>query len=148
MLGEYEVPGIQRIGTAQARALVEIHVPGLDGSYHQDLGSRAATIVIEGTLAGDDPRDGFLASARAALDAGDPVDFVADILTATAVEKVHVADLRVAEVAGAADSFRYTLSLTQHTDPPPEPDAGLGDLADAIDAEAGSLFDALQVPDL
>ena len=51
-------------------------------------------------------------------------------------------------MAGSADSFRYTLALTQHTEPPPEPDAGLGDLAAAIDAEAGALFDALQVPDL
>jgi hypothetical protein len=148
MLGEYEVPGIQRIGTAQARELVEIRVPGLEGSYHQDLGSRAALVVIEGTLAGDDPRDGFLTAVRAALDAGEPVDFVADIVTATTIEKVHVADLRVVEVAGSADSFRYVLALAQHTDPPPEPDAGLGDLADQIADEAGSMFDALQVPDL
>jgi hypothetical protein len=146
MLGEYEVPGIQRIGTAQTRDLVEIRVPGLEGSYHQDLGSRAAMIVIEGTLAGDDPRDGFLTAVRAALDAGDPVDFVADIVTATVIEKVHVADLRVVEVAGSADSFRYTLALRQHTDPPPEP--ALDDLAGDIADEAGSLFDALQVPDL
>jgi hypothetical protein len=146
MLGEYEVPGIQRIGTAQARDLVEIRVPGLEGSYHQDLGSRAATIVIEGTLAGDDPRDGFLTAVRAALDAGDPVDFVADIVTATVIEKVHVADLRVVEVAGSADSFRYLLALRQHTDPPPEP--ALDDLAGDIADEAGAMFDALQVPDL
>jgi hypothetical protein len=148
MLGEYEVPGIQRVGTLEARELVEIRVPGLEGSYHQDLGSRPVTIVIEGTLAGDDPRDDFLNAVRVALSGGDPVDFVADIVTATAVEKVHVADLRVAEVAGVPDSFRYTLALTQHTDPPPQPDAGLDAVGDAIDAEAGSLFDALQVPDL
>ena len=146
MLGEFEVPGIQRIGTAQARALVEIRVPGLEGSYHQDLGSDAALIVIEGTLAGDDPRDGFLSSVRAALDAGEPVDFVADILSATTIEQVHVANLQVTEVAGSADSFRYTLALAQHTEPPPDP--APEDLAGDIAAEAGALFDALQVPDL
>jgi hypothetical protein len=146
MLGEFEVPGIQRIGTAQARALVEIRVPGLEGSYHQDLGSDAALIVIEGTLAGDDPRDGFLSSVREALDAGAPVDFVADILTATTIEQVHVANLQVTEVAGSADSFRYTLALAQFTPPPPDP--APADLAGDIAAEAGALFDALQVPDL
>ena len=154
MIGEYEVPGIQRIGTVEGRALVEIPVPGLEGSYHQDLGSGAMTIVIEGTLAGDDPRDAFLESVRAAFNAGEPVDFVADIVTATSVEKVRIADLDVVERATSADGFGYVIALRQHVEPPPTgpgADLGFGDLGDVmgdIAAEAGALLDAMQIPDM
>ncbi len=146
MIGEYEVPGIQRIGTVESRDLVEIVVPGLEGSLHHDLGSAAVSVVLHGTLAGDDPRDAFLESIRAAFSAGEPVDFVADILTATSVEQVLIADLDVSEAAGSADSFRYTIQLIQHVEPPAPPD--LSSLEASLDAEAASLFDALQVPDL
>lgn len=154
MIGEYEVPGIQRIGTVEGRALVEIPVPGLDGSYLQDLGGGLTSIVIEGTLAGDEARDAFLASMRATLVAGEPVDFVADITTATSIEKVRIADLDVAETATSPDTFRYLIALRQHVEPPPTgpgADMGFGDLTDltaGLDLEALSIFDALQIPDV
>jgi hypothetical protein len=154
MIGEYEVPGIQRIGTIEGRALVEIPVPGLDGSYLQDLGGDLTAIVIEGTLAGDESRDAFLTAVRAAFSAGEPVDFVADITAATSIEKVRIAGLDVVEAASSADTFRYLIALRQHVEPPPTgpgADLGFGDLADvaaAIDLEALTNFDALQIPDL
>jgi hypothetical protein len=154
MIGEYEVPGIQRIGTIEDRRVVEIPVPGLAGSYHQDLGSGAVSLRIEGTLAGDDARDDFLGKVREMYNAGDPVDFVADIVTATHVEKVLMTDLAVAEVAGTADTFRYAIVLAQHVEPPPPSpgaDQGFGDLSDvnaAVAAEAGALAGAMNVPDL
>ena len=150
MIGQYEVPGIQRIGTTENRRLVEIPVPGMEGSLTQDLGSGSIEIHIEGTLAGDDARDGFLQKVRAMFQAGQPVDFVADIASATHIDKIVVADLRVHEVAGSTDSFRYTIVLSQHVEPPPPP-AGFGDLAGvnaAVAAEAGQPVNAAQVPDL
>ena len=152
MIGEYEVPGIQRIGTIEARRLVEIPVPGLEGGYHQDLGSGPVSVRIEGTLAGDDPENDFLGKVRQMYNAGDPVDFVADIITATHVDKVLVTDLVLREVAGSADTFRYTVVLTQHVEPPP-PSTGLGfgDLSDVtagIAAEAAAAAGAMNVPDL
>ncbi len=154
MIGEYEVPGIQRIGTCEGRVLVEIPVPGLDGSYMQDLGSGLTSIVIEGTLAGDEARDAFLESMRAPFAAGEPVDFVADITAATSIEQVRIAELDVVEAAASPDTFRYVIALRQHVEPPatgPGADMGFGDLGDitaAIDLEALSIFDALQIPDL
>lgn len=152
MIGEYEVPGIQRIGTIEARRLVEIPVPGLEGGYHQDLGSGPVSVRIEGTLAGDDPENDFLGKVRQMYNAGDPVNFVADIITATHVDKVLVTDLVLREVAGSADTFRYTVVLTQHVEPPP-PSTGLGfgDLSDVtagIAAEAAAAAGAMNVPDL
>jgi hypothetical protein len=152
MIGEYEVPGIQRIGTIEDRRVIEIPVPGLEGSYHQDLGSGAVSVRIEGTLAGDDARDDFLGKVREMYNAGEPVDFVADITTATHVDKVLLTDLSFREVAGSADTFRYAVVLTQHVEPPP-PAAGLGfgDLSDvnaAIGNEAAAAAGAMNVPDL
>lgn len=150
MIGEYQVPGIQRIGAVEDRRLVEIAVPGMEGSLTQDLGSGSIAIHIEGTLAGDDARDGFLEKVRALFQAGKPVDFVADIASATSIDKIMVADLKVQEVAGASDSFRYRMVLTQYVEPPP-PASGFGDLSDvnaAVGAEAAKQFDAAQVPDL
>jgi hypothetical protein len=146
MLAEFELPGIQRIGTVEDRALVPIPVPGLDGSYHQDLGSASIRIRIEGTLAGDEARDDFLTQVRGLFGAGEPIDFVADITTATEIEQVLLSDVVVDEVAGSPDGFRYALVLAQYVPPPPPPadPGGPGDLA----AEAAGLFDAMQVPDL
>lgn len=148
MIGEYEIPMIERIGTVEGRHLVEVSVPGLAGSYHQDLGSAPVAIRIEGTLAGDDNRDSFLAAVRDKFKAGDPVDFVADITTATEVEQVLIADLKVLEVAGSSDTFRYAITLTQHVEPPQPAAAGWGGLDQALDLEAGELFDVMQLPDL
>ncbi len=146
MLGDYEIPGIQRIGSVERRNWVEVPVPGLKGSYHQDLGSAAICLRIEGSLAGDDARDGFLKAVREKFLAGDPMDFVADITTATEIDQVLIADMEAEEVAGSADTFRYTLTLAQYTEPPAPPaeDALDADLAD----EAAGLLDAMQLPDL
>lgn len=152
MLDDYELPGIQRVGTVERRALVEVPVPGLEGSYHQDLGSGPIAILIEGTLAGDDARDAFLAEVRERFQSGEPVDFVADIVSATSLEQTHLEDLSVVEVAGNADTFRYSLMLVQHVEPPPPgSDLGFDDLAaleDALGLEALELFETLQIPDL
>lgn len=152
MLGEYEIPGIQRIGAVEEKNLVRIDVPGLAGNYHQDLGSESAGILIEGTLAGDESRDNFLTDLREKFKTGEPVDFVADITTATEIDQVLVKELKVIEAAGEADTFRYRIMLAQYVPPPPPPTvAGFDDLSaldDALNLEAGNLFDVLQIPDL
>ncbi|HZU25693.1 MAG TPA: hypothetical protein VFA04_09230 [Bryobacteraceae bacterium] len=148
MIGQYAAPGIQRIGTLEDRRLVEIPVPGLEGSLTQDLGSGSVSIHIEGTLAGDDARDDFLNNVRPMLQAGKPVDFVADIATATSIDKVMVADLSVVEVAGSADSFRYRVVLTQYVEPPPPPAGDLSSVDGDVAGEAAQQFNAAQVPDL
>ena len=51
---EYALEGIEAIESAERRALVEHRVPGMEGSYLQDLGSAPNTIVITGTRHGDE----------------------------------------------------------------------------------------------
>jgi hypothetical protein len=112
------------------------------------------SVRIEGTLAGDDARDDFLNKVRELYNTGDPVEFVADITTATHIEKVLMTTLGVREVAGSPDSFRYSIVLTQHVEPPPASagsDLGFGDLTDvntSILGEALSLAAAMDIPDL
>jgi hypothetical protein len=146
MIGEYEVPGLERIGAQERRRLREIPVPGLGGSYHQDLGAHPLTLRLEGSLRGDDARDGFLDKVRGMFNAGEPVDFVADIVTATAIEKMLITALDVEESSEVPDTFRYALTLRQHTEPPPDPSPD--DMAEDIAAEADALTDIMQIPDL
>jgi hypothetical protein len=146
MIGEYEVPGLERIGATERRRLREIPVPGLGGSYHQDLGAHPLALRLEGSLQGDDNRDGFLEKVRAMFADGKPVDFVADIVTATSIEKIIVAGLDVEESSEVPDTFRYAISLLQFTEPPPDP--APENPADAIAAEADLLTDILEIPDL
>lgn len=160
MIGEFEVPGLERIGADQKRRLVDIPIPGLEGNLSQDLGAQSVRIVIQGSLSSDEARDGFLESAREIFDAGEPVDFVADIVTATEVFQVLVEGLEVEEIAGSTSPFQYQLLLRQYV-PPPEPTSvsGFGegfpcldelgpDLGLDLDLEAGDLFDIMELPDL
>jgi hypothetical protein len=139
LLGSFELDGIEAIESSESRALVEHRVPGLAGSYLQDMGSVPNTIVITGSKAGDDPRDAFLTGIREIFNRGEPTTFVADINTATDITEVVIADLQVAELGGRASSFRYALTLRKYVKPPEPPPTGLLD--------TGILDDALGVVD-
>ncbi|WP_299440842.1 hypothetical protein [uncultured Rhodospira sp.] len=135
MIGEWEPRGIETVATAEARHLVRMPVPGLAGDLHQDLGRAALAVTLSGTLAGDEARDGFLESLREQFAAGEPVDFVADILTDSDLEQVLIRDFRLSEVAGSADSFRYAITLVEYTEPPEPP--GLPGLDLGLDVDLG-----------
>ena len=96
-------------------------MPGLQGNYHQDMGTAPLSLIIEGTLAGDETRDGFLEEIRSKHKSGEPLDFVADITTATEIEQMVITEFKAVEIAGEADSFQYSLVLTQHVEPPAAP---------------------------
>jgi len=146
MIAEFEVPGLTRIGTVESRRLVEIPVPGLPGSYHQDLGHQPLHLRMEGSLHGDEAHADFLEEIRRLHQAAEPVDFVADITTATDLEQMLVASLRLEESSNDDGVLHYAITLVQYTEPPPEP--ALDELADEIADEADALVDIMEVPDL
>jgi hypothetical protein len=151
MIGDFEVPRIERIATVEGRRLARLPVPGLAGDLHQDLGVDSIAIEICGSLQGDTERDDFLTSIRDAFNAGDAVDFVADITTATELEQVLVEGLHVEEVNDAAGGIRYRIRLRQYVEPPapPTPIDDLGaDLAPDLDALAGLGLDGLELPNV
>lgn len=138
MIGEWEVPRIERIQTLEARRLARLSVPGLAGDLHQDLGRHSLVVEICGSLHGDTERDDFLNAVREPFKAGEPVTFVADITTATELEQVLIEHLDLIEANDHADSFRYTIQLRQYVEPP-EPPSPIDDLG----AELGLELDAL-----
>lgn len=146
MIAEYEVPGLTRIGAVESRRLVEIPVPGLPGSYHQDLGHEPLHLRLEGSLYGDDAHDAFLEEIRRLHRKAEPVDFVADVTTATDLEQMLIATLRLDESSRDDGVLTYAITLVQYTEPPPEP--VLDELSDEIAAEADALVDIMDVPDL
>ncbi len=128
MVGRWELPRIEAITSRDVRRLAVLPVPGLQGSLHQDLGREALEVELSGSLYGDEARDAFLKELRQAFLAGEPVDFVADIVNESTLEQVLIAGFVLDETAAAADTFRYHLLLREYTEPPEPPAPGFGDL--------------------
>jgi hypothetical protein len=158
VLGDWEIPRIEAIDAYEQRRLVELEVPGRAGSLYQDLNLRPARIGLRGSLYGDETRNDFLEALREKFRAGEPVTFVADILTATEVQYVVIEALAVAQSGSHPDQMDYRIVLRESPPPPPPPDpfggidAGLlGDAADLLDSVTGTL-DALEmlgaIPDI
>jgi len=150
-IGGWEPPMIERIAAVEARRLAVLPVPGLSGDLHQDLGRGALAVEITGSMSGDEARDAFLKEVRARFLAGDPVDFVADIVAESELEQVLIEALGVEEVAGQADAFRYRVVLREYTEPP-EPPAPAQDFGVELDPDldllAGLGLDLLDLPAL
>lgn len=134
MIGGWSPPSIERVRSFEARRLAPLPVAGLAGSLHQDLGRGALSVEIVGSLSTDDARDQFLKDVREKFLAGDPVDFVADIVKESELEQVLIAALDLEENADDPDSFRYRIVLREYTEPP-EPPGGGDDFGLDVDAD-------------
>ena len=145
MLADFELDGIQVVESLERRVLAEHRVPGLAGSYLQDMGTEANVVVIAGSKSGDDARDTFLEGIRDLFNKGEAVTFTADINTATDLTDVLIEDLQVAEVGGSPDSFRYLITLRKYIKPPEPPATGM--LDGGILDDAQSLVDTLSTLD-
>ncbi len=136
MVGRWELPRIEGIRSHEARRLVLLGVPGLSGSLQQDLGRDAMEVEIVGSLSGDQARDDFLKELRTQFLAGDPVDFVADIVHESELEQVLITAFTLEESADVPDEFRYRLVLREYTEPP-EPPGFADDFGLDVDADLG-----------
>ncbi len=151
MLGEVELPQIEAVRALQMRRVADLPVPGLDGDLQQDLGDGGMSVEIVGSLQGDEARDSFLEGIRGPYESGEPVTFVADILTATSVEQVLIRSLTVEEVNDWSAPFRYRLVLREYVEPPPPP-APFDELGLDLDADLDLLaelgLEGLELPGL
>lgn len=142
VLGGWEVPRIERVRAEERRRLAALAVPGLMGDLHQDLGRGALVVEITGSLMGDEARDAFLGEVRGRFLDGEPVDFAADIVSESELERVLIERLDLEERAGDADGFRYRIVLREYVEPPEPPGFGDGfgldvDAALGLDVELG-----------
>lgn len=136
MIGAWEVPRIESILTHEARRLAVLPVPGLSGDLHQDMGRGAIAVEISGSLYGDEARDELLKELRGKFLAGDPVDFVADIVGESELEQVLIESFQLAETAVLSDTFHYRIVLREYTEPP-EPPSPADDFGLDVDADLG-----------
>lgn len=139
VLGDWEIPRIASIRTLEQRRYAELAVPGRVGSLWQDLNTAPTRVAIAGSLYGQEAQSEFLETLREKFLDGEPVTFVADILTATAVQYVIIETLDVQESGLRPDQLDYFLILQESPPPPPPPDPLGGLDAGLLDQAAGFL---------
>ncbi|WP_405066981.1 hypothetical protein OG558_35860 [Kribbella sp. NBC_01510] len=151
MIGDWELPCIERVELHQARRQVRLGVPGLLGDLHQDLGVESLAVTITGSLSGAETRSGFLEALQEQFRSGDPVPFVADIVESSELEDVVIVSFDVVETDEWVDAVRYRIVVRQYVEPPEPPplvpELPLDDLAGLADL-AGNLLDGLDLPAL
>ncbi len=118
MLDDIELQQVQRIEAEEKESLIQHSVPVLEGDFLQDLGRRASQIKLTGVMLGEEVADA-LKKLRDKFRAAEPVSFVADIATATKVDKVLIEEIQVRDLAGKPERFAYALTLREFIPPPP-----------------------------
>lgn len=120
MLDDLELQQVQKIEAEENESVTGHRVPALEGDFLQDLGRRAVRIALNGVLTGDPAADG-LKKLREKFQKAEPIPFVADVATATSVDKMLIEDLKIREVAGKPERFEYSIALREFI-PPPQPE--------------------------
>ena len=151
MIGRSELPRLEAIATHESRRLAVLPVPGLSGELHQDLGRSAQVVELSGSLFGDEARDAFLKELRTQFIAGEPVDFIADIVNESELEQVLIDRFDLEEGGTGKEVFTYRISLREYTEPPLPPAPGLDDFGLDVDGlldDLGLDLDMLDLLDL
>jgi hypothetical protein len=150
VLGDWEIPRVALMRTAEARKFAELAVPGRQGSLFQDLNAEPTVVEIGGSIFADSERNEFLQTVRDKFRAGEPVTFVADITQATDIQFVVIDSMRFEQRADHPDEVFYHLTLRESPPPPPPPDPLGGIDSGLLDAAAGfvdGVTDALDALD-
>lgn len=142
MLGEWEVPRLAAIQALEERVFAELPVPGRTGSLFHDLNTAPTRLLLRGSLYGDEARSEFLSTVREHFQAGEPISFVADIVTATEVRFVLIESLYVEESAERPDELEYEIAIRESPPPPPPADP-LGALDLELLDQATSFLDSV-----
>ena len=117
MLDGIELQAVQQIEGVEHEVVRQHEVPALEGDFLQDLGRDAVRISLDGVVSGDGVGD-RLKKLREKFAAAKAVPFVADIATATRVDRVLVEELGIREIAGKPARFEYAMRLREFTAPP------------------------------
>jgi hypothetical protein len=137
VLGDWEIPRVDVMRTAEARKFAELPVPGRQGSLFQDLNAEPTVIEIGGSIFADEERNEFLQTVREKFRAGEPATFVADITQATDIQFVVIDSMRFEQRADRPDEVFYHLVLRESPPPPPPPDPLGGIDTSLLDQAAG-----------
>src|SRR5712692_2451420 len=133
-----EIRSVSSIEMDDRRSIVELRIPGAEGSILQDLGRLPVVVTFEGELQGEDAKT-TLQNLRAKFKAGKPLSFSSDLTGVAEVTQVLIEDLHIDESMGSSSTYEYTLTLREYIEPkepeeekPPSQD---DDAKDAVDDE-------------
>lgn len=112
MLDRVPLDQVQAIEGDQNEILRQHKVPALEGDFIEDLKRRATRVRLRGVLTGPTAAQG-IETFRTKFRAAAPVPFVADIATATKVNKVVIEDMSIRELAGKPNRFEYGMTLVE-----------------------------------
>lgn len=118
MLDNIELQHVQQVEAEDKQVLAQHGVPALEGDFLQDLGRRVTRLTLTGVMTGSEAGE-QLKTLRLKFRNAEPVSFVADIATATTVDKVLIEEFGVRELAGKPARFEYQLVLREFLPPPP-----------------------------
>ena len=116
-IGKIELKSVSNLHTEESRTLVEQRVPEQQGSVFQDLGREPVTLVLEGFLFGDNVLS-TLETLRTAQAKVEPLSFAADIAAGTDITEVVIESVRVRQIAGYKNRYRFFMRLREHVEPP------------------------------
>jgi hypothetical protein len=119
VLGGLELPQVQRIVVDEDQVFARHQVASLEGDFLLGLARRASRLMLAGVLTGSEAGQG-LRDLRERFRAAEPVQFTADIATATRVDQVLIQELTIRELAGKPERYEYEVTLRQYL-PPPQP---------------------------
>lgn len=159
MIDDIALTAVQQIRQSTALDLVAAKVMGLDGRVHQNFGRGGHRVEIAGVLLGETAPDD-LAALQEKTNAGEEVDFVADISTALDIDRMLIAALEAEQRVGPGHQFLYRVVLVESPPLPPPaqvspfgglPGVGdlgfdpgaLGDLAGDLADQAAGVMDTL-----
>lgn len=158
VIGDWEIPNISSIKTIEQRWFAELPIPGRTGSLFQDLNTKPADILITGSLYGDEARNSFIEDIREKFNNGEPVTFVADIVTATSIQYVVISRMYFEENAQYPDQTDYRIIIKESPPPPPESDPlgsidtglldGAGGFLDSVTGALDAIDDIGSIPEL
>lgn len=142
MLGDWEIPRVVNLQTLEKRSLSALRIPGLPSGSYQKLPAMPTKVSVTGSVFGADVQTDFLETVRVKYQSGEPLTFVADILTGTDVQYVVIEQLKIDVDARQPDQASYHMILAQSPPPPPP-----GGLLDGIDTglldQAGNFLDSV-----
>jgi hypothetical protein len=133
---------VHRIATDEQAAFVHHRIPGREGNVAQNLGRNSVRLTIEGMFYG--------ATAAVSLEKlrgihikRKPVDFVAEVMGSAYAAKVTLDRLEVSQQANEPDQFSYSLTVSEHVEPPK---AGAAD-TNGMKLDAKARLDLAGLPD-
>lgn len=112
MLDRVPLDQVQVIEGDQNEIFRQHKIPALEGDFFEDLKRRATRIRVRGVLTGPSAAQG-IETLRSKFRSATPVAFVADVATATKVNKVLIEDMSIRELAGKPDRFEYGMTLVE-----------------------------------